>query len=96
MSLTLLFPISFRILCNPNHVTIFVIPILKIIWYNIVYRSQDTSISIVAGYGLDGWGLIPGRRKIFLFSTESRPALRPTQLGYWASFPGGEMAGVCS
>jgi hypothetical protein len=30
-------------------------------------------------YGLDGRGLIPGVGKIFLFSTESRLALRPTQ-----------------
>jgi hypothetical protein len=26
-----------------------------------------------------GWGLIPGRGKILLFSTASRPALGPTQ-----------------
>jgi hypothetical protein len=26
------------------------------------------------GYGLDGWGSFPSRRKIFLFSMASRPA----------------------
>jgi hypothetical protein len=31
------------------------------------------------GYGLDGQGSIPGRGKIFLFSTASRPVLGPTQ-----------------
>jgi hypothetical protein len=31
------------------------------------------------GYGLDGRGWIPGRGKIFLFSTASRPVLGPTQ-----------------
>jgi hypothetical protein len=42
--------------------------------------SRDSSVGIVTGYGLDGWGSIPGRtRFIFLFSTPSRPALRPTQ-----------------
>jgi hypothetical protein len=34
---------------------------------------------IVTGYILDGRGLIPGRCKIFLFSTASRPDLGPTQ-----------------
>jgi hypothetical protein len=33
----------------------------------------------VTGYGLDGWGLIPGKGKIFLFSTASRPALGHTR-----------------
>jgi hypothetical protein len=30
--------------------------------------SRDRSVSIVTGYGLDGWGSIPGRGKRF-FST---------------------------
>lgn len=34
--------------------------------------SQDSSVSRVMGYGLDGAGLIPVRGKIFLFSTVSR------------------------
>jgi hypothetical protein len=37
-------------------------------------------VGMATGYGLDGRSLIPGRAKIFLFSTASRPALRPTQL----------------
>jgi hypothetical protein len=35
--------------------------------------SRDSSVSIATGYWLDGRG------KIFLFSTASRAALRPTQ-----------------
>jgi hypothetical protein len=41
--------------------------------------SQDSSIGVVTDYGLDGWGSIPGRGEIFLFSTVSRPALGPSQ-----------------
>jgi hypothetical protein len=33
----------------------------------------------VMGYELDGWGSIPGRGKIFLCSTVSKPAQGPTQ-----------------
>jgi hypothetical protein len=39
----------------------------------------DISVDIAVSYGLDGWGSIPRRGKIFLFSTASRPALGPTQ-----------------
>jgi hypothetical protein len=41
--------------------------------------SRDSLVSISMGYGLDSWGSIPGRSKIFLFSIVSRPALGPTQ-----------------
>jgi hypothetical protein len=41
--------------------------------------DRDSSVSIVTGYGLDGWHSIPSRGKIFLFSTASRLALGPTQ-----------------
>jgi hypothetical protein len=34
--------------------------------------SQDSSVSIATGYGLDGQGSIPGRGKKF-FSTLQRP-----------------------
>jgi hypothetical protein len=37
-------------------------------------------VGIATGYELDGRGLIPGMGKIFLSSTASRSALRPTQL----------------
>jgi hypothetical protein len=43
-------------------------------------RSRDSSVGIATGYGLDGRDLIPGKGKIFLLSTPSRPALEPTQL----------------
>jgi hypothetical protein len=33
----------------------------------------------VTGYRLDGRGPVPGRDKILLFSTTSRPSLGPTQ-----------------
>jgi hypothetical protein len=39
----------------------------------------DTPVGLATGYRLDGRGLIPGRGKIFLFSTVSRPARRSTQ-----------------
>jgi hypothetical protein len=39
------------------------------------------------GYKLDGWVLIPGRGKNFLFSTVSTLALGPTKP------PGGEIPG---
>jgi hypothetical protein len=35
------------------------------------------------GYRLFGWGLNPGKGKIFLYSTASRPALGPTQPSIW-------------
>jgi hypothetical protein len=38
-------------------------------------NSQDNSVSRITGYGLDSWGLIPGKGKIFLFSITYRPAL---------------------
>jgi hypothetical protein len=39
----------------------------------------DISLDIGTGYGLDGKGSIPGRDKMFFYSTASRPALGPTQ-----------------
>jgi hypothetical protein len=42
-------------------------------------QSPVSSVVIATGYGLDGRGSIHGRSKIFLFSTTSRLALRPTQ-----------------
>jgi hypothetical protein len=47
------------------------------------YRaSQDSVVDIATGYELDAKGRSssPGKVKNFLFSTSSRPALRPTQL----------------
>jgi hypothetical protein len=41
--------------------------------------SRDNSVGIATGCGLDGRVSIPDGGKIFLFSTASRPALRPTQ-----------------
>jgi hypothetical protein len=38
--------------------------------------SRDTLLGITTAYGLDGRGSIPGRGKICLLSTASRPALR--------------------
>jgi hypothetical protein len=42
-------------------------------------RNWNSSLAIATGYGVDDWTSIPGRWKIFLFYTESRPALEPTQ-----------------
>jgi hypothetical protein len=45
-----------------------------------VYLSViDSSVSTATGYGLDGQGPIPGRDKIYLFSTTPIPTLGPTQ-----------------
>jgi hypothetical protein len=43
------------------------------------YVSWDSLAGIVTGCGLDSWGLIPSRRKIFLFSIPFRPAVGLTQ-----------------
>jgi hypothetical protein len=42
------------------------------------------SVGMAMGYGLNDQGSIPCRDKIFLFSTEARPAVGPT--GYGPSF----------
>jgi hypothetical protein len=39
----------------------------------------DSSVRIATGHGLGGRGYIPGRGKIFLFSTVSMPVLGPIQ-----------------
>jgi hypothetical protein len=40
--------------------------------------SRDSSVGVAAGYGLEDWGFVPGRCKMF-YSASSRPAVRPTQ-----------------
>jgi hypothetical protein len=51
------------------------------------------SVSIATAYGLDDRGSVPGRGKIFLYSTASRPTLGPTQPpSQWVS--GGVSPGV--
>jgi hypothetical protein len=42
-------------------------------WY--IQESRDSAVGIATGYGSSS----PGRIKNFLFSTSSRPALKPTQ-----------------
>jgi hypothetical protein len=42
-------------------------------------ESRDSSVGIAMGYGLEGQGSIPDRRKILLFSIASRLALGTTQ-----------------
>jgi hypothetical protein len=43
------------------------------------HQLKDSSVIIVAGYGLDGWGFHSRERQwYFFFSTESIPALGPT------------------
>jgi hypothetical protein len=43
------------------------------------------------GIGVDSWGWIPGRDKMFSFSTKSRPVLGPSQppIQYLGIFQGG-------
>jgi hypothetical protein len=46
------------------------------------YESRDSAVGIATGYGLDGRGIgvpSPGRGKISLFSTSSRPVPGPTE-----------------
>jgi hypothetical protein len=72
------------------------------LWKNInknvlrILRSWDSSISVVIGYGLDGWDLIPGRRKIFFSTPQHSDRLcGPYSLlynGYWGYFPKGKAA----
>jgi hypothetical protein len=43
--------------------------------------SRDNSVGIAMGYGLDGWGSIPGRSKRFVFFPQPPDWLPlPTQL----------------
>jgi hypothetical protein len=67
----------------------------------IMYKNNlelDNSVGIAGGYGLDGPGSSPGRGKIFLFSTASRPTLgaHPASypMGSRGSFLRGKAAGV--
>lgn len=55
------------------------------------FKNPDCSVGIKTGYRLDVQGSIPGRGKIFLFSTASRLALGPTKppVGTRACFLGG-------
>jgi hypothetical protein len=42
---------------------------LVLLWFKC--ESQDGSVSTAAGYRLDGWGPIPDRDTIFIFSVVS-------------------------
>jgi hypothetical protein len=59
----------------------------------VVTWSRDSSVSIVMGYGLDGWCSIPDRGKISLLHSVqtgcgTQPASYPMCIG--GSFPGGK------
>jgi hypothetical protein len=50
--------------------------------FNIILNSRDSSVGIALGYGLDDRGSrvrFPAGLGVFLFTTESRLALGPTQ-----------------
>jgi hypothetical protein len=58
--------------------------------------SCDSSIGIAAGYGLEGWGFVRGRGKMFLLriiqtGSEAHPASYP--VGTVVSFPESKVAG---
>jgi hypothetical protein len=56
------------------------------------FRSRDSSVGILMGYGLDDRGFNPGRGKVFIFCTTSRPDVGPTQFSVkwvpWTASPG--------
>jgi hypothetical protein len=52
--------------------------------------NRDSSDGIVTGHGMNGRGSIPCRSKIFLFSTDSRSVLVPTQWVPGVKWPGCE------
>jgi hypothetical protein len=52
---------------------------VKIWQSHYVLPCWDSSVGIATGYELDDRGSNPGRGKIFVLSTTSRPALGPTQ-----------------
>jgi hypothetical protein len=47
--------------------------------WNTLHSYHCCVRGVSTGYGLDSRGWIPGRGKMFLFSTTSRPVLGPTQ-----------------
>jgi hypothetical protein len=82
---------------NRYYFIIFIIIIIIIIII-ILSRGGADGIAIAAGDGLDGQGSIPGKGKIFIFSTASKSALGPTQPPLqWvpgAIFPGVKRPGL--
>jgi hypothetical protein len=52
---------------------------LILLTYIFTVEGRDCSVGTETSFGLDGWGSIPCRVKIFLFSTASRPTMGPTQ-----------------
>jgi hypothetical protein len=41
-------------------------------------KFRDTSVGIVTGYEMEGWGSIPDWNKVYFFFTAFRPAVKPT------------------
>jgi hypothetical protein len=41
----------------------------------IMIWSRESSVNIATGYGLNGWGSIPGKGKSFLYIVEGRVEL---------------------
>jgi hypothetical protein len=60
--------------------------------------SWDSLVGIVTGYGLDGWGSIPGRDRDFslLPRVQTSSGVHPASylVGTRGSFPGGNVAGA--
>jgi hypothetical protein len=54
-------------------------------------EGRDSSVGTATGYRLDGRGSIPGRARIFIFSTASRPALG-AHPAFYPRGPGGKAA----
>jgi hypothetical protein len=58
--------------------------------------SRDSSVGIATSYGMDGWGSIPDRGKIFLHNVQTSSGTHPASYpkGTRVFIPGGKTAGA--
>jgi hypothetical protein len=60
--------------------------------------SRDSSVGVATGYGLDGWGSIPGTGRDFplLHSVQTGSGAHPASYTFKnvGSFPGGKATGA--
>jgi hypothetical protein len=58
----------------------------------LITKSLDSSVGVALGYGLDGWGSIPGSSHSVQTGSEAHPASYP--IGTGANFPEVKVAGA--